>query len=92
MNVVTQETTTSSKYDYLYVEIHNSSGTLLGTPLTLSNLDNKSSGNKNGVYFQPAAVSLTAYAGQTIELVFHATNDYEKTTTFRIDDVSLTTQ
>lgn len=92
VNVVTQETTTSTKYDYLYVEIHNSSGTLLATPLTLSNLDNKSSNNTNGVYFQPAAVSLASYKGQTIELVFHATTDYEKTTTFNIDDVSVTTQ
>jgi cardiolipin synthase A/B len=92
VNVVTQETTTTTKYDYLYVEVHNTAGTKLATPLTLSNLDNKSSSNTNGVYFQPAAVNLTAYAGETIELVFHATNDYEKTTTFRIDDVSLTTQ
>jgi hypothetical protein len=92
VNVVTQETTTSTKYDYLYVEIHNSSGTLLATPLTLSNLNNKSSNNTNGVYFQPAAISLTSYKGQTIELVFHATTDYEKTTTFNIDDVSVATQ
>jgi hypothetical protein len=92
VNVVTQETTTSTKYDYLYVEIHNSSGTLLATPLTLSNLDNKSSNNTNGVYFQPAAISLTSYKGQAIELVFHATTDYEKTTTFNIDDVSVATQ
>src|ERR1700691_1955738 len=92
VTVVTQETTTSTKYDYLYVEIHNSSGTLLATPLTLSNLDNKSSNNTNGVYFQPAAISLTAYKGETIEIVFHATTDYEKTTTFNIDDVSVTTQ
>jgi hypothetical protein len=92
VNVVTQETTTSTKYDYLYVEIHNSSGTLLATPLTLSNLNNKSSNNTNGVYFQPAAISLTSYKGQAIELVFHATTDYEKTTTFNIDDVSVATQ
>jgi len=92
VNVVTNETTTSTKYDYLYVEIHNSSGTKLATPLTLSNLDNKSSNNKNGTYFQPPAVDLTAYKGKTVEVVFHATTDYEKTTTFRIDDVSLTTK
>jgi hypothetical protein len=89
VNVVTQETTTTTKYDYLYVEIHNTAGTKLATPLTLSNLDNKSSNDTNGVYFQPAAVNLAAYAGKTIELVFHATNDYEKTTPFRIDDVPL---
>jgi phospholipase D-like protein len=92
VNVVTQETTTSTKYDYLYVEILNSAGTKLATPLTLSNLDNKSSNNTNGVYFQPAAISLTAYAGKTIKVRFSATTDYEKPTTFNIDDVSLLTQ
>jgi cardiolipin synthase len=92
VNVVTQETTTSTKYDYLYVEILNSAGTKLATPLTLSNLDNKSSNNTNGVYFQPAAISLTAYKGKTIKIRFSATTDYEKPTTFNIDDVSLLTQ
>ena len=92
VNVATQETTPSIKYDYLYVEIHDSSGAKLATPLTLSNLDNKSSDNTNGHYFQPAAVDLTAYKGKTIAVVFHATTDYEKATTFRIDDVALTTR
>jgi uncharacterized membrane protein len=92
VNVVTQETTTTRKYDYLYVEIHSSSGTLLGRPLILSNLDSKSSGNTNGVYFQPSAVNLAAYKGQTIRLVFHVKTDQTLPTTFRIDDISLTTQ
>jgi len=39
-------------------------------------------------YFQPAAVNLASYAGQTIQLVFHGTTDYTLPTTFRIDDVS----
>jgi hypothetical protein len=89
VNVVTSETTKTTKYDYLYVEIHNSSGTLLSTPLTLSNLDNVSSSNTSGVYFQPAAVNLASYAGQTIQVVFHGTTDSSYVTTFRIDDVSL---
>jgi len=92
VNVTTKETSTTKKYDYLYVEIHNSSGTLLQTVLTLSNLDNKSSNNTSGVYFQPAAVDLSAYKGETIQLVFHATTDSEYTTTFLIDDVSLIAQ
>jgi uncharacterized membrane protein len=92
VNIVTQETTTTTKYDYLYVEIHNSSGTLLSTPLTLSNLNNTSSKNTSGVYFQPAAISLAQYKGQTIRLVFHSKTDSSLPTTFRIDDVSLVTQ
>ncbi len=88
VNVVTQEAP-GTAYDFLYLEIHNSSGTLLATPLTLSNLDSTSSNNTNGTYFQPAAVNMTAYAGQTIQIVFHATTDVSLPTTFRIDDVSL---
>jgi hypothetical protein len=89
VNIVTQETTKTKVYDTLAVEIHNSSGTLLATPLTLSNLNAVSDNNTNGTYFQPAAINLSAYAGQTIQIVFHATNDYTLPTTFRIDDVSL---
>jgi len=89
LNITTQETN-GKAYDYLYVEIHNSSGTLLATPLTLNNTNSTSDNNKAGVYFQPRSVDLSSYAGQTIEVVFHATTDYEKTTTFLIDDVSVT--
>ncbi len=87
VNITTQETGTS-KYDFLYVEIHNSGGTLLATPLTLSNTDSKSDNNTSGQYFQPPTIDLSSYAGQTIEIVFRGTTDYEKTTTFLIDDVS----
>jgi cardiolipin synthase len=89
VNITTQETNGKS-YDYLYVEIHNASGTLLATPLTLSNTNSSSDNNTLGVYFQPQSVDLSPYAGKTIEVVFHATTDYEKPTTFLIDDVSVT--
>jgi hypothetical protein len=89
VNITTQETSSKS-YDYLYVEIHNTSGTLLATPLTLSNTNSTSDNNTLGVYFQPKSVDLSSYAGKTIEVLFHATTDYEKTTTFLIDDVSVT--
>jgi hypothetical protein len=72
------------------VEIHNSSGTLLATALTLTNLNDTSDGNKEGTYFPPQSIDLSAYAGQTVELVFHGTNDKEDPTTFLIDDVSVT--
>jgi hypothetical protein len=32
---------------------------------------------------------LAAYAGQTIQIVFHATTNGSNVTTFRLDDVSL---
>src|SRR5262249_48965348 len=87
-NVVTQETG-STAYDKLTVEIHNTSGTLLATPLTLSNVDSASSSNTNGTYFQPAAIDLSSYKGQSIQIVFKAVNGTMLPTTFRIDDASL---
>ena len=89
VNITTQETN-GKAYDYLYVEIHNASGTLLATPLTLNNTNSSSDHNTLGVYFQPQSVDLSSYAGKTVEVVFHVTTDYEKTTTFLIDDVSVT--
>ncbi|HEV8432164.1 MAG TPA: Ig-like domain-containing protein [Thermoanaerobaculia bacterium] len=88
-NIVTQETTTSTAYDTLKVEIHNSSGTLLATPLTLSNLNATSDSNTTGTYFKPAAIDLSSYKGQTLQLVFRAATDSSLPTTFRIDDVSV---
>jgi hypothetical protein len=87
-NIVTTETGTTA-YDKLTVEVHNSSGTLLATPLTLSNLDASRDSNTAGTYFQPAAINLLSYAGQTIQIVFKSVNGSISPTTFRIDDVSL---
>jgi len=88
-NVVTSETANTGPFDFCFVEIHNSSGTLLATPLTLDNNSSSLSNNTAGTYFKPAAVDLTAYKGQTIQLVFHVTTDSSLPTTFRIDDVSV---
>lgn len=88
VNITTQETN-GNAYDYLYVDIANTSGVILGTPLTLNNTNSTADGNTLGVYFQPQSVNLSSYAGETIEIMFHATTDYEKTTTFLIDDVSI---
>jgi hypothetical protein len=87
-NIVTTETGTTA-FDKLTVEVHNTSGTLLSTPLTLSNLDASKSNNTNGTYFQPAAISLASFTGQTVQIVFKAVNGSISPTTFRIDDVSL---
>lgn len=85
LNVTSNETTTVTKYDYLYVEIRNTSGTLLQTLATYSNLDKSTAGN----YVLRGAFNLGAYAGQTIRVQFRATSDASLTTTFRLDDVSV---
>jgi trimeric autotransporter adhesin len=84
LNTVSNETTTTTKYDYLYVEVRNTSGALLATLATYSNLDKTTSGN----YVQKS-LSLAAYKGQTIRLQFRGTTDSSYTTTFRLDDVSV---
>ncbi|WP_370409496.1 hydrolase [Streptomyces fradiae] len=79
----TAETTTTTAYDKLKVEVLNSSGTVLSTLATYSNL-NKSSG-----YVQ-RGFSLAAYAGQTVTLRFTGTEGSQLQTSFVIDDTSLT--
>ena len=74
----------TTAYDFLYVEVRNTSGTLLQTLATYSN---KNKGTA-GVYSQKS-FSLAAYKGQTIRLQFRTTTDFSLSTTFRIDDVSL---
>jgi hypothetical protein len=81
--ITTSETTTTTTYDFLYVEVLNSSGTVLATLATYSNLD------KGTAYAQKGGFSLAAYAGQSVQLRFRGTSDISLPTTFRIDDVTL---
>ncbi len=83
MHVDTAETTTSKQYDTLKVQVLNSSGTVLGTLGTFSNL------NHNTGYAQHT-YSLAAYAGQTVTLKFTGVEDYQDQTSFVVDDTSLT--
>lgn len=84
LNVTSSETTTTTQYDRLFVEVRNTSGTLLGTLATYSNLNKGTA----GVYSQKS-VSMASYRGQTVRLQFRATTDSSLATTFRVDDVSL---
>lgn len=84
VSVVTSETGTTA-YDNLNIQLVNSSGTVLTTVATLSNL-NKTSGA--GTYVQKS-YSVIGYKGQTIKVRFKATNGTSYVTTFRVDDVSL---
>mgnify|MGYP000719332973 CR=1 FL=1 len=85
LNVTSSETTTTTVYDRLFVEVRSTSGTLLGTLGTFSNL------NKGtiGVYAQ-RSFSLASWRGQTVRLQFRVTTDSSLATSFRVDDVSLT--
>ena len=81
----TAETTTTSAYDTLRAEVRSSTGTLLTTLATYSNL------NKSTSYVQ-RSFSLLAYKGQTVRLNFNCTEGSTLQTSFVIDDVSLLTR
>jgi len=82
LKVVSSETTTTSAYDTLKVQVRNSSGTVLTTLKTYSNLD------KGTVYVQ-RSFDLSAYKGQTVQIYFEGVEGSTVSTAFLIDDVSL---
>ncbi|MDH6116963.1 PKD repeat protein [Kitasatospora sp. GAS204A] len=78
----TAETSTTTAYDTLKVQVLNSSGTVLGTLATYSNL------NHNTGYAQHT-FNLGAYAGQQVTLKFTGVEDFEYQTSFVLDDTAL---
>ncbi|MGR6316435.1 S8 family serine peptidase [Micromonospora soli] len=82
LHIDSAETTTSVQYDKLTVQVLNSSGTVLATLATYSNL-NKASG------YTQRSFSLAAYAGQTVTLRFTGTEDISLQTSFVIDDTAV---
>ncbi|MFJ5921795.1 phospholipase D-like domain-containing protein [Kitasatospora sp. NPDC092948] len=76
LHVDTAETTTTTAYDTLTVTAN---GTAVATH---SNLDH------NTGYTQHT-VDLSAYAGQSVTLTFTGTEDYQKQTSFVLDDLAL---
>jgi subtilisin family serine protease len=85
IKITTAETTTTTAFDRLQVQVRNSSNTVLATLATYSNL-NKSTG------YVLKTFDLTAFKGQTIRVYFLGTEDSSLQTSFVIDDTSCTTQ
>ncbi len=85
LDVVTAETTTTSAFDTLQVQVRNSSNAVLSTLATYSNL------NSAGGYSQKT-FNLNAYKGQTIRIYFLGVEGSQIATSFLIDNVSLLTQ
>ena len=85
LNVTSSETTTSVQYDKLFVEVRNTSGTLLATLATYSNLNKAAA----GVYTQRTLAVPATYKGQTVRIQFRSTTDSSLVSTFRVDDASL---
>jgi subtilase family serine protease len=85
LHVDTNETTATQKYDTLTVQVLNSSGTVLATLATYSNL-NATSG------YAVHTNSLAAYIGQNVTIKFTGKEDTSLQTSFVLDDVTLTVQ
>src|SRR5438105_4892247 len=84
LHIDTQEVG-SIAYDTLRVQVLNSSGTVLGTLATYSNV-NAASG------YSPHSLKMNAYIGQTVQIRFYGHEDSSLATSFVIDDVTLTVQ
>lgn len=86
LNVTSAETTTTTQYDRLFVEVRNTSGTLLTTLATYSNLNKVASST---AYTQRTLTVPATYKGQTVRIQFRSTTDSSLITTFRVDTASL---
>ncbi|MEY9894880.1 subtilase family serine protease [Catenulispora sp. MAP5-51] len=82
LHIDTAETTTSTAYDTLKVQVLNSSGTVVGTLATYSNLN-----HANG--YTQRSFSLASYIGQTVTLKFTGSEDVSLQTSFVVDDTAL---
>jgi hypothetical protein len=85
LHIDTAETTTTSAFDTLKVQVRNSSGTVLATLATYSNL------NKNTGYAQKT-FDVSAYKGQTIQVYLVGVEDASLQTSFVVDDFALNVQ
>jgi hypothetical protein len=82
LHIDTAETTTTTAFDTLAVQVRNSSGTVLSTLKTFSNL-NKNTG------FAQQSFDLTSFKGQTVQINFVGTEDSSLQTSFVLDDFAL---
>lgn len=85
LHVDTAETTTTSMFDTLQVQVRDSAGNVLQTLATYSNL-NKATG------YTQKSFNLNAYIGKTIQIFFLAKEDFTLQTSFVVDDTSLLVQ
>jgi hypothetical protein len=85
MHIDTAQTSKTTAYDTMTVQILNSSGTVLGTLATFSNL-NAATGYAQYSY------NLSAYAGESVTLKFTGVQVSSRETSFVVDDTALNVQ
>jgi Zn-dependent metalloprotease len=84
LRITTAETTTTTQFDKLQVQLRNSSNTVLTTLGTFSNLN----AGAFSAYTQ-VCHNVGSFAGQTVRAFFMGTEDSSLQTSFFIDDTSL---
>lgn len=82
LHIDSAESTTSTAYDTFRVQVLSSTGTVLATLATYSNL-NKATG------YSQKSFSLASYAGQNVTLKFTGTEDSTLQTSFVVDDTAV---
>jgi len=85
LHIDTAETTTTTAFDTLKVQITNSSGTVLQTLATYSNLNHNSG-------FSQKSFNLSSFKGQTIRVLFTGIEGSIQQTSFVVDDFALNVQ
>jgi PKD repeat protein len=85
LHIDTMEFSIGTAYDTLQVQVLSSSGTVLKTLATYSNL-NAASG------YTRVTLNMNAFIGQSVKIRFLGTEDWSLATSFLIDDVTLTAQ
>jgi hypothetical protein len=82
LHVDTAETSTTTAFDHLTVQVLNGSGTVLSTLATFSNLDAVNGYVQHGF-------SLASFAGQAVTLKFTGSEDNIDQTSFVVDDTAV---
>lgn len=82
LHIDTAETSTTTAFDTLTVQVRNSSGTVLSTLATYSNLNHATG-------YSQKSFNLLSFKGQTIQIFFSGVEDFELQTSFVLDDVNL---
>jgi hypothetical protein len=85
LHIDTAETTTTTAFDTLRVQIRNTAGTVLSTLGTFSNL------NRAAGYTQ-RSFDVTAFKGQTVQVFLVGAEDSSLQTSFVVDDFTLNVQ
>jgi hypothetical protein len=85
LHIDTAETTTTTAFDTLRVQVLNTSGSVLSTLGTFSNLNHAAG-------YTQRSFSVLSFKGQTIQIRFLGQEDSSLQTSFVIDDVNLNVQ